>query len=92
MGHPTLNVHRPAWVNTAGINTAGQLGDGTMMSSLAPIVVRGGLTFVDIAPGSSFSCGLLKNGSVACWVSALGPLWVALECVVPATYVQGGRG
>ena len=43
------------------------------------MAVLGGLAFADIAAGSGHTCGLLHNGSVACWVGASGWAWVCLK-------------
>ena len=53
-----------------GYNDYGQLGDGSNIDSLEPVPVLGGLAFADITAGSGHTCGLLNNGSVACWVGA----------------------
>ena len=43
------------------------LGDGTTATRFTPVQVATGLVFVDIAAGTDFTCGLLFNGSYACW-------------------------
>jgi adhesin/invasin len=50
-----------------GLNTAGQLGDGSRTQRLAPTVVAGGLTFTQIAAGVTHACGLTTAGTVYCW-------------------------
>jgi len=47
---------------------SGQLGDGTLESSLVPVSVKGLPTDVAaIAAGQSHSCALSKDGAVLCW-------------------------
>ena len=52
-----------------GINDYGQLGYGSALSfSPLPVYVAGGYHFVSISSSDDeYSCGLLLNGSVACW-------------------------
>jgi alpha-tubulin suppressor-like RCC1 family protein len=50
-----------------GVNTYGQLGDGTTTSSAAPVLVAGGLTFSEIAVGYAFACGVTTTGTGYCW-------------------------
>jgi alpha-tubulin suppressor-like RCC1 family protein len=51
-----------------GVNTAGQLGDGTTVSQrLVPTAVTGNLTFTSIVAGGSQGCGLVAGGAAYCW-------------------------
>ncbi len=51
-----------------GDNSFGQLGNGTNGAGGAtPVLVSGGLTFTDLAGGSSHNCGLTEDGSAYCW-------------------------
>jgi alpha-tubulin suppressor-like RCC1 family protein len=51
-----------------GYNAEGQLGSGSAVdSSLVPVPVAGGLTFVAISAGSLHTCGLTSAGAVYCW-------------------------
>lgn len=51
-----------------GINTFGQLGDGTKERRNAPVDVVGlGGAAVAVAAGSGHSCALLASGRVRCW-------------------------
>lgn len=45
----------------------GQLGDGSGKSSATPVQVAGDLVFTSITAGEYHTCGLLINGSGACW-------------------------
>ena len=53
--------------SAAGGNSHGQLGDGTTEDRVEPVQVATDLVFVDITAGSQHTCGLLANGSYACW-------------------------
>jgi uncharacterized protein YjdB len=54
-----------------GDNTWGKLGNGTSGGwSSMPLPVVGGLTFVALAAGVHFSCGLTSAGGVYCWGGA----------------------
>lgn len=59
-----------------GANTSGQLGDGTMTSSLTPVrnVLVSGVAA--IATGTSFACALLAaDGTIHCWgINSFGQL------------------
>jgi len=50
-----------------GLNSYGQLGDGTTINRLAPVPVSGLGTAVSIAAASFHTCAILANGSVRCW-------------------------
>ena len=50
-----------------GVNTFGQLGDGTMQRSSRPVAVAGVTDAVALAAGTSFTCALLRGGTVSCW-------------------------
>ena len=54
--------------------TAGRMGDCQLWSGPGgsearptPLVVGGGLQFVELVAGSDHVCGVLFNGSAACW-------------------------
>lgn len=49
-----------------GWNGAGQLGDGSTMSSLVPVAVAGGLRFNSLSLGGTASCGRRAN-RIWCW-------------------------
>jgi len=50
-----------------GLNSNGQLGDGTVLSRVAPTVVTGALTFQSIGAGELWTCGLTVAGKPYCW-------------------------
>lgn len=50
-----------------GLNTDGQLGNGTNNSSNSPVMVSGSDIFTQITVGHDHACGLLESGLVKCW-------------------------
>ncbi len=50
-----------------GGNEAGQLGDGSNTSSLAPVTVSELAGVTQISTAREHTCALLENGSIACW-------------------------
>jgi len=54
-----------------GFNIAGQVGDGSTVNRLRPIVVSGGAlsgkNVVQIAAGGARTCALIDDGTIACW-------------------------
>jgi len=50
-----------------GLNSYGQLGDGSTTNRLAPVAVGGGLTFASLGAGAGHTCGLTSAGAVYCW-------------------------
>ena len=50
-----------------GINSVGQLGDGTTTQRYTPVEVSGMTNAQSIALGSWHSCALLTNRKVKCW-------------------------
>jgi alpha-tubulin suppressor-like RCC1 family protein len=69
-----------------GDNSAGQLGDGTLLSKTAPTDadISG---VVDVALGDDFTCALMAGGEVRCWgTNTLGQLGrVSTSSSVPVT-------
>ena len=53
-----------------GDNMLGQLGDGTMKSSLVPVRVAGNHVFESISVGPQFTCGIVEGGAAWCWGQA----------------------
>ena len=52
-----------------GDNAAGQLGDGTTVSTDTPVPVIGDLRFVELTGGDRHTCGLTGDGTAYCWGS-----------------------
>ncbi len=52
-----------------GYNGYGELGDGTTMDQLTPVMVQTSLTFVQVTAGYETSCGLTATGAAYCWGS-----------------------
>jgi alpha-tubulin suppressor-like RCC1 family protein len=50
-----------------GVNSVGQLGDGTNTNSLVPVTVTGITDAVAVSVSEANSCALLSNGTVQCW-------------------------
>ena len=50
-----------------GVNTYGQLGDGTTTDSAVPVAVSGLTDAADVCVGGYHSCAKLTNGTVQCW-------------------------
>jgi hypothetical protein len=49
-----------------GLNHAGQLGDGTTVERLSPVLVVGG-PFSSVSAGGSHTCALTSAGAAYCW-------------------------
>jgi alpha-tubulin suppressor-like RCC1 family protein len=52
-----------------GMNTNGQVGDGSTTNRPAPVVVAGGLTLASLAAGGLHTCGVTSGGAAYCWGS-----------------------
>jgi len=50
-----------------GLNTNGQLGNGTTTQSTSPVVVTGVAGAKQVAAGAAFSCAVLTDSTVRCW-------------------------
>ena len=57
-----------------GINTDGQLGTASSISSTAPARIASPVRFVDVSAGYSHTCAVSVEGAVYCWGSE-GPSW-----------------
>jgi alpha-tubulin suppressor-like RCC1 family protein len=56
-------------VSCWGLNTYGQLGDGTKVSSSTPVVVSGISTATQVSLGPHSACAVLQSGKINCWGS-----------------------
>lgn len=53
-----------------GLNSSGQLGDGTSLERDAPVTISSvATTYVDVAAGSSHSCARTQGDAIKCWGS-----------------------
>jgi alpha-tubulin suppressor-like RCC1 family protein len=50
-----------------GANFAGQLGDGSITDTSAPVAVRGGLIFSALSARGADTCGFASGGVAYCW-------------------------
>ncbi len=51
-----------------GLNTHGQLGNGSQVNpNPAPVAVSGNLAVATISAGESFTCGVITSGAAYCW-------------------------
>lgn len=50
-----------------GLNSFGQLGDGSQTNRVAPTLVLGGVSFQSVGAGEALSCGLSTSGKIYCW-------------------------
>ncbi len=50
-----------------GLNSAGQLGDGTTQNRLVPTTVQGLSNVVQVTAGWKHACALTSGGAVKCW-------------------------
>ena len=53
-----------------GLNSGGQLGDGTTFSAPTPVLTAGGTDFAQVVAGEGHSCGLTSAGEAFCWGTA----------------------
>lgn len=60
-------VHAKGTVSCWGVNTFGQLGDGTTTRSSKPVDVKGITNATALAGGNSTTCALLADKTVMCW-------------------------
>jgi len=51
----------------SGNNISGQLGNGTVNNSSAPVAVSGLIQAVGISTGGFHTCAVLRDGTVKCW-------------------------
>ncbi len=61
-------INASGGVQCWGMNTNGQLGDGTTIQRLTPVVVTGlGSGVISIVAGANFTCALTNSGGIQCW-------------------------
>jgi hypothetical protein len=79
-----------------GSNAFGQLGIGSMVDSLTPVVVPGLTDVVDLAAGWEHTCALLSDGTVQCWGNntrhQLGDGTNATQQLSPVPVMREGTG
>jgi alpha-tubulin suppressor-like RCC1 family protein len=63
----TCIVHATGRVSCFGVNTFGQLGDGTTDRTSTPVEVKNITNAKTIAGGNSTTCALLEDKTVMCW-------------------------
>lgn len=63
----TCTVLSDGHVKCWGVNTYGQLGNGTTTESPTPVVVSGISNAVQVSNSTNHTCALLANGTVKCW-------------------------
>ena len=69
---PTLTLYIAEWLCgwpdwRAGRNLDGQLGDTSKIDREFPVTVAGAFFFAQISAGGYHTCGVLINGTAACW-------------------------
>ena len=50
-----------------GLNSSGQLGDGTAIAKTSPTVIDSGTSYVKVAAGQSHTCAITSAGVLKCW-------------------------
>ena len=50
-----------------GVNSSGELGDGTTEERVEPVPVEGGHSFAQISGGGTHTCGVTTDGTAYCW-------------------------
>lgn len=50
-----------------GVNSRGQLGDGSLSGRLSPVLVLGGLQFRQVSAGQSHACAISTDYRAYCW-------------------------
>jgi alpha-tubulin suppressor-like RCC1 family protein len=61
-GHTAANGIR-CW----GMNSSGQLGDGTTLDRSSPVQVSTSLSFAQVESGNGQTCGITPSGDLYCW-------------------------
>jgi alpha-tubulin suppressor-like RCC1 family protein len=84
-----------------GSNESGELGDGTIAESTAPVAVAGGYRFRSVSAGRAFTCGVTTEDRVYCWghnpygelgIGTTGPeyCFAGIECSTKPMRLAGG--
>ncbi|HXT18213.1 MAG TPA: hypothetical protein VN706_21460 [Gemmatimonadaceae bacterium] len=74
-----------------GVNTAGQLGNGTTSATGLPVQVTSTVPFTSLSVGSSFACALADDSSAYCWGANAGRLGTSdTSTKTTPTPVSGG--
>ena len=63
----TCALHTDSTVSCWGLNSSGQLGNGTVENSSRPTLVVGITDAIAIAAGSDYTCAILEDRTVSCW-------------------------
>lgn len=61
-----LDDNRAAWC-WGPSNLGGQLGNGSGPDQVSPVQVAGGFRYQEIGAGGTATCGIVTDGSLACW-------------------------
>ena len=71
-GYHNCGVATDGFVYCWGLNTQGELGDGSTNQRNVPVPVIGGDLFSLIEPGNDATCGITRSGDSYCWGAFLG--------------------
>ena len=63
----TCGLTTPGDAYCWGFNDFGQLGDGSTIGSLTPVLVSGGIRFSSISTRGGHTCGVTSVGDAYCW-------------------------
>ena len=66
LGH-TCMTYADGKVVCWGLNDSGQLGDGTNINRLSPVIVEGVPAVLNLTTGSKHTCVLTVDGEIWCW-------------------------
>ena len=68
-GRHTCGVTTTGTAYCWGLNSYGQLGDGTTTDRTTPVPVAGGIAFASVSTSYDNTCGLTTSGTAYCWGS-----------------------
>jgi alpha-tubulin suppressor-like RCC1 family protein len=63
----TCGMTQSGWVTCWGANGYGQLGDNTIFTSPAPVLVAADSTLLAVAAGGTQTCAISGQGTATCW-------------------------